>query len=75
MNEAYVPLPDGKSIPVTMSGKSTGQVNNVVIQVQGGNSPEDTGRRVGEAFIRTIARDEINSAARIGNKLNPTTRF
>lgn len=75
MNEAYVPLPDGRSIPVTMSGQNSGTVNNVTIQVQGGNSPEDTGRRVGEAFIRTIARDEISNATRAGNKLNPTTRF
>lgn len=34
MAEAFVPLPDGKSIPVTMSGDfSGGQQNNVVINI------------------------------------------
>lgn len=75
MNEAYVPLPDGRSIPVTMSGDTGGTVNNVTINVQGGNNPDETGRRIGEAFIRTIAREEINSASRPGNRLNPTTKF
>ena len=74
MNEAYVPLPDGRSIPVTMSG-NTGNTYNVSISVQGGNSPDETGRRIGEAFIRTIARDEINNQSRPGNRLNPTTKF
>jgi hypothetical protein len=52
-------------------------VNQVTIHVESGknDSPDDTGRRIGEAFIRTIARDEINSAARPGNRLNPTTKF
>ena len=34
MNEAYVPLPDGRSIPVTMTGSGTGgNVVNISIQV------------------------------------------
>ena len=34
MNEAYVPLPDGRSIPVTLSGSGTGgNVVNISIQV------------------------------------------
>lgn len=75
MPEAYVPLPDGRSIPVTMAGGSGGMVNNITINVQGGSNPDETGRKIGEAFVRTIARDEIASAARPGNKLNQTTRF
>lgn len=74
MNEAYVPLPDGRSIPVSMSGNS-GNTYNVQISVDGGRSPDETGQRVGEAFIRTIARDEISNQTRAGNRLNPTTRF
>jgi len=31
--EAYVPLPDGRTIPVTIKGGSTGSTNNVVVNV------------------------------------------
>jgi lambda family phage tail tape measure protein len=33
MAEAYVPLPDGRSIPVSMRGGGGGQVNNVTVNV------------------------------------------
>ena len=33
MNEAYVPLPDGKTIPVTMSGSSSGSTN-LILNIQ-----------------------------------------
>ena len=33
MNEAYVPLPDGKTIPVTMSGSSSGNTN-LILNIQ-----------------------------------------
>jgi lambda family phage tail tape measure protein len=43
MNEAYVPLPDGRSIPVTMQGGAAGgNVNNVTVNV----SVENTGDQV-----------------------------
>lgn len=74
MSEAYVPLPDGRSIPVTMKGNS-GNTYNVQINVEGGRNPDETGQRVGEAFVRAIAREEISNQARAGNSLNPTTRF
>lgn len=76
MNEAYVPLPDGRSIPVTMKGSSGGvNIDKIEVNVQGGNNPEETGRRIGEAIMRSIARDEIASATRPGNRLNPNTKF
>jgi lambda family phage tail tape measure protein len=43
MNEAYVPLPDGRTIPVTMKGAGgTSSVNNVTVNV----SVENTGDQV-----------------------------
>lgn len=75
-NEAYVPLPDGRSIPVTLSGGNGGNTYNVSINVQSdGDSPGKMGEQIGEAFVRAIARQEINSAARPGNALNKTTSF
>lgn len=76
MNEAYVPLPDGRSIPVTMTGGGGGvNIDKIEVNVQGGSNPEETGRRIGEAIMRSIARDEIASATRPGNRLNPNTKF
>ena len=78
MNEAYVPLPDGKSIPVTMNdGGKSGNVYNVSISVEssGNESPSQVGQKIAESFIRTVAREEIASATRPGNRLNSTTSF
>ncbi|WAR43738.1 tape measure protein [Methylomonas rapida] len=78
MNEAYVPLPDGRSIPVTMTGGDSGGDTynySVSINVQGGNNPEETGRRVAEAFIRTVVREEITTQKRPGGMLNSITRY
>ena len=33
MNEAYVPLPDGRSIPVTLQGGQSSGGNNVTVNV------------------------------------------
>lgn len=33
MPEAYVPLPDGRTIPVTMKGAGGGEINNVTVNV------------------------------------------
>jgi tape measure domain-containing protein len=33
MNEAFVPLPDGRSIPVTMKGNAGGQMNNMPVNI------------------------------------------
>ena len=76
--EAYVPLPDGRSIPVTMSGGAGGgNQYNITVNVRSaeGDSPSQTGQKAAEAMTRAIARQEIKSASRPGNQLNPTTKF
>ena len=66
-------------IPTQDNTKNTsgGDTYNVTITVQAakGDSPSDMGNKAGEAFIRTIAKQEINSASRPGNVLNRTTKF
>ena len=77
-NEAYVPLPDGRSIPVTMSGgNSGGNQYNITVNVTSkeGDSASQTGQKTAEAMTRAIARQEIKSASRPGNQLNPSTKF
>ena len=41
-NEAVVPLPDGRTIPVEMTGSGAG-TNNVVINVDAGGNASSTG--------------------------------
>ena len=48
MNEAYVPLPDGRSIPVTLSGSGTGG-NVVNISIQVNNEMSEGGMSTTEA--------------------------
>lgn len=87
MNEAYVPLPDGRTIPVTLSaesaGKSTGNaVSPVSIQI---NVTKD--RRTSESSsgsesnlwngaarqIKSIVLETIAEEKRSGGSLNPHT--
>jgi len=77
-NEAIVPLPDGKSIPVSM-GKGAGQQNNVVINVnidKDGNASQDeasTGSeasKLGQAISVAVQR-ELLIQKRSGGILNP----
>ncbi len=42
MNEAFIPLPDGRSVPVTMQGG--GGKTNITVVVQGGQSAPDVRR-------------------------------
>lgn len=43
MNEAFIPLPDGRSVPVTMMGGGSNKTNITVV-VQGGQSAPDVRR-------------------------------
>jgi hypothetical protein len=54
--EAYVPLPDGRSIPVTMQG-SGGNVNNISVNVavdNKGNSQTSTGGTNSEEYTQKL---------------------
>ncbi|HBY5325907.1 TPA: phage tail tape measure protein [Klebsiella pneumoniae] len=87
MNEAYVPLPDGRTIPVTLSaesaGKSTGNaVSPVSIQINvtkdGRTSKSSSGSESnlwnGAARqIKSIVLETIAEEKRSGGSLNPHT--
>jgi hypothetical protein len=70
--EAYVPLQDGRSIPVTMAGGS-GNVNNISVNVAvdnkggaqtqtsgGADSGEDYSRKLGAAISNAVKQEMIN---------------
>jgi tape measure domain-containing protein len=61
MPEAFVPLPDGRSIPVTMQGGGGGTVVQVIDQRQGGAAIEQqrSTDASGVEVIRLIVRDEV----------------
>nr|NDG06850.1 hypothetical protein [Oxalobacteraceae bacterium] len=72
--EAYVPLPDGRSIPVTMSGgASAGDVFNISVSVSdaGASSRGDNsgGRDLGRA-IASAVRQELLAQKRAGGLLD-----
>jgi lambda family phage tail tape measure protein len=72
--EAYVPLPDGRSIPVTMSGgASAGDVFNISVSVSdaGASSRGDDpgGRDLGRA-IASAVRQELLAQKRAGGLLD-----
>jgi hypothetical protein len=56
---------------------SAGTVNNVTIVIQAakGETPEESGTKAAEAFMRSIAKQEITTAARPQNQLNKTTKI
>ena len=77
-NEAVVPLPDNRSIPVTLNGAG-GQNNNVVVNVsmdgQGGGqqssqSNSEMGKNIG-AMVASAVQEELQSQKRSGGILNP----
>ena len=78
--EAIVPLSKGRSIPVEISGKSGGTQNigQVQIVIQSKNDkPSEDGKDAAKAFhaqMKSIAQQEISSAMRPGNRLNPINR-
>jgi len=76
-NEAIVPLPDGKSIPVSMNGM--GQQNNVTVNVaidNDGNAQQNTassgqqGADIGN-LIAAAVQKELQNQKRAGGILNP----
>ena len=76
-NEAIVPLPDGKSIPVSMNGM--GQQNNVTVNVSidsNGNAQQSTassgqqGADIGN-LIAAAVQKELQNQKRSGGILNP----
>lgn len=74
MNEAYVPLPDGRSIPVTMrqGGSGAGDVFNISVNVaEGGTtSTAGQGQDLGRA-ISSAVRQELLNQKRAGGLLDP----
>jgi lambda family phage tail tape measure protein len=74
MNEAYVPLPDGRSIPVTMrqGGSGAGDVFNISVNVaEGGTtSTSGQGQDLGRA-ISSAVRQELLNQKRAGGLLDP----
>ncbi|EPG3137865.1 TPA: tape measure protein [Klebsiella pneumoniae] len=87
MNEAYVPLPDGRTIPVTLSaesaGKSTGNaVSPVSIQInvtkdgrtsESSNGSESNLWNGAARQIKSIVLETIAEEKRSGGSLNPHT--
>ena len=79
--EAILPLKrnsQGKlGVAAESSGQSNGNVYNIAVTVQSSKDekPADTGQKIAEAMMRTIAKQEIGNAARLGNSLNRTTKF
>lgn len=61
MNEAYVPLPDGRNIPVKMQG---GGGNTYIINVYGTNNAPDVRRAAGQGMREAIG--FMNGARRYG---------
>ena len=84
-NEAYVPLPDGRSIPVTMSGgagSSVGTVAPVAINISvnsdgtsssSGSSSDNAGWNDAAQRIKNIVLDTITQEKRPGGSLNKNT--
>jgi lambda family phage tail tape measure protein len=79
--EAILPLTrnsKGKlGVIADSTGQSGGNVYNIEVTVQSSKDekPADTGQKIAEAMMRTIAKQEIGLAARPGNSLNRTTKF
>jgi len=75
-NEAYVPLPDNRSIPVTLSGSSGGVVmgdTNVNISIQSdGSMTAETSGELGKIIgsnIKRMVQEELLKQARPGGNL------
>ena len=77
-NEAVVPLPDNRSIPVTLNGAG-GQNNNVVVNVsmgadgnseQNSQSNSNVGKNIG-AMVASAVQEELHYQKRSGGILNP----
>ena len=77
--EAYVPLPDGRSIPVTMDGSSNGGVMiNITINAQTGQTNADASSGNGGMkelgnLVATVVKQTIVNEQRSGGLLNKRT--
>lgn len=78
MPEAYVPLPDGRAIPVTMQGAAGGQQNNVSVTVnvtpQGGQSTTNNQANNQQAaelgrMVSAVVTEELIKQSRPGGLL------
>lgn len=79
MNEAYVPLPDGRSIPVTLTGSSTtnnagGVVINIVVNKDGSNDQDSSGDEAARwqsvaRRVRGVVMEELVTQQRPGGVL------
>lgn len=73
MNEAFVPLPDGKTIPVTISGAVSGGVGNVQIatsvSVSGGSNNDNSNMQKLGSMINAKVREVIVTEKRPGGLL------
>jgi tape measure domain-containing protein len=78
MNEAYVPLPDGRTIPVTMKGGGGGASGDVMINItvnkDGSESGDSSGDNAGSYKrmadrLKMVVREELATQARPGGLL------
>jgi lambda family phage tail tape measure protein len=62
--EAYVPLPDGRSIPVSMKGGGTSNSVAITVNMDGGGdstkASSDDGRKLGVAIQRAVQQELVN---------------
>lgn len=75
MTEAFVPLPDGRTIPVTMSGQG-GATNNVSVTINmssDGSSDEISSNEVGSVIALAVQK-ELVKQSRPGGLLNRSRR-
>lgn len=62
--EAYVPLPDGRSIPVTMKGSGSGDVNvsmSITVQNSGESSSVESDKQTGKNLGNLIKQAVLNT--------------
>jgi lambda family phage tail tape measure protein len=80
--EAILPLKRNSQGKLGVSVDNTGQPRgsniyyiNTTVNAKSDASPTDIANKASEAIIRAIAKQEINSAARPGNRLNQVTKY
>jgi tape measure domain-containing protein len=80
--EAILPLKRNSQGKLGVSVDNTGQPRggniyyiNTTVNAKSDASPADIANKTSEAIIRAIAKQEINSAARPGNRLNQITKY
>jgi hypothetical protein len=73
-NEAVVPLPDGKSIPVELGGDAKNIVSNITVNVnngqarsEGNTSGNDLGRKL-EGAVKQVIIEELRPGGVLAGK-------